>query len=144
MRKLSPRQKNLIFLAAINLSLILFAIIYTLFFSTRGEGEGFVCYAKKNLLIYCPGCGGSRSLSAFLRFDILESFRLYPPIPISFAVVLDYDARMLHTILRKHKKPIKYYSFLLIPISIILTFLIRNILLHGFEIDTLGDFSRFF
>ncbi len=139
-------KKNLLILIIMNSALILFALIYTLTVSLLSENEGeSICFIQRNLHIYCPGCGGSRSLLAFLKFDLLSSFVLYPPIIISALVILDYDRRLLITLIRKDPSKtasFKFYTFLIIPASIILTFIIRNILLICFKIDTVGDFSR--
>jgi len=135
-------KKNLIILIALNSSLLLFAVIYTLLFS-KGQifEEATECYFKERFNLYCPGCGGTRGLKSFLKFDLVSSFIYYPPIPISAFVIIAYDLRLSLTLIRGESEitdNYKYYSFLLIPISIILTFLIKNILLF-FGIDPIGD-----
>jgi hypothetical protein len=37
------------------------------------------CPSKKLFGIDCPGCGLQRSVIALFRFDIVESWRVYPP-----------------------------------------------------------------
>ena len=137
-------RKNLYILIFLNLSLFLFALFYTLYFNfIRDEGEGFKCAFQNLFMLYCPGCGGTRSLSALLELDFLNSFILYPPILISSFVIIEYDTRLFLSLIFKNKRftdSYKFYTFLIIPVSIILNFLIRNILLIGFRIDTLGDF----
>jgi len=137
-------KRNLRILLILNISLLLFAIIYTLYFKLNQNTENEVKCIVKNLFnIYCPGCGGSRSLEAFLSFDFINSFILYPPIIISAVVILDYDRRLITSLLKKDTKitdSFKFYTFLFIPAAIILWFFIRNILLLVFKIDTVGDF----
>ena len=64
-------------------------------------------------------------------------------VKIGALVIIDYDIRLIITIIKKNTAVtdrFRFYTFLLIPISIILTFIIRNILLIFFKIDTVGDF----
>lgn len=137
-------KKNLYILLILNISLLLFAVFYTLYFlKTQGTESEFKCIAKNLFGFYCPGCGGSRSLLAFLTFDFVTSFVYYPPIIISAFVVLDYDRRLLTSLIKKNTEitdSFKFYTFLIIPAAIILWFIIRNILLLVFKIDTVGDF----
>ena len=136
-------KKNLIIFTVMNLSLILFATVYTLLFSHKGDSELFSCVFKETFGLYCPGCGGSRSLSAFMRLDFLSSFILYPPIIISALAVLSYDARLILSLIYKNDRftsGYRFFIFLSIPVSVFLTFIIRNILLLFFKIDTVGDF----
>ena len=139
-------KKLLLILIILNLSLILFAVFYTLAVkSLEGTENEISCIVQKTLSIYCPGCGGSRSLRALLSFDFVKSFVLYPPILISAVAVLDYDVRLFVAIIKKKASLLTSYKFkifLIIPISIILTFLIRNLLLLGFGIDTVGDLIK--
>jgi len=137
-------RKNLYILIFLNLSIIAFAVFYTLIFTfINGTEREISCLFKEIFGLYCPGCGGSRSLYYFLRFSFVRSFILYPPITFGALVVLDYDIRLSITLIKKNTAltdRFRFYTFLLIPISIILTFIIRNILLIVFKIDTVGDF----
>lgn len=137
-------KRNFYILLILNISLLLFAVFYTLYFKGTQDTENEIkCIAKNLFGIYCPGCGGSRSLYAFLSFDFITSFILYPPLIISAFVILDYDRRLIISLIKKDTKiteNFKFYTFLIIPASIILWFIIRNILLLVFKIDTVGDF----
>ena len=142
--KNSALRKNLYILIFLNLSLTIFAVAYTLYFNlTKGTEHEIKCAVQSAIGIYCPGCGGSRSLDAFLRFDFLRSLYYYPAIPVAAVLVLIYDVRLILSLVKKTTKytsGLKFYSFISIPIIIILTFILRNILLFCFKIDTLGDF----
>ena len=137
-------RKNLYILIFLNSALFAFAISYTVYFKEiAGTGREISCIFKETLGFYCPGCGGSRSLYHFLKLEFFRSFILYPPIIISALVVLDYDIRLTVTLIKKTTEltdRFKFYTFLLIPASIILNFIIRNLLLLVFKIDTVGDF----
>ena len=119
-------------------------ISYTIFFVlTKGGENEMVCVFKELFGLYFPGCGGSRSLYSLFRFSLIRSFVFYPPLLIGALVIIDYDIRLVITIIKKNTAVtdrFRFYTFLLIPISIILTFIIRNILLIFFKIDTVGDF----
>ena len=137
-------KKNLLILIILNSSLLAFAIAYTLYFTlTEGTDIGIGCVIKDTFGFYCPGCGGSRSLRAFVTFDFLESFILYPAIPIAAVTVLSYDIRLLLTLIKKdikYTESYKFYPFLSIPAAIILSFILKNVLLY-FGIDIIGDLS---
>ena len=89
---------------------------------------------------YCPGCGGSRSLNALLEFRLLKSFIYYPPILITSLILLYTDTRILISILKNEEKirGVNYRIFIIIPVSIIAQFVIKNLLLL-FGIDLLGN-----
>ena len=135
-------KKNLIILIALNFSLIIFAVVYTLLFSPgKVFNEAAECVFKERYSLYCPGCGGTRGLQSFLKFDLIGSFIYYPPIPISAIVIFIYDLKLSLTLIRGDSSitdKYRYYSFLLIPISIILSFIIKNVLLF-YGIDLIGD-----
>lgn len=136
-------RKNLLILLILNISLIAFAVIYTLYFSlTEGTEHEIGCYVKENFHIYCPGCGGSRGLRAFLQLDFLSSFILFPAIDIAAVLVIGYDIRLLISLIKKdtsYTDNYRFFPFILIPIVILLNFVIRNILLICFGIDYIGD-----
>ncbi len=88
----------------------------------------FACVLKERLGIYCPGCGGSRALLALLRFDLLSSLRYYPA--------------MLPLALLLSDLYVRYRAFYGILAIVLLTFLARNVLWLGFDIDVLGDLTH--
>ena len=137
-------RKNLYILIFLNLSLLLSAVAYIIYFKlTNGKEIGISCYFKETFGLYCPGCGGTRALYHLLNLNLFRSFILYPPITIGSLVIFDYDMRLLITLVKRNTAVtdrFKYYTFILIPVSVILTFIIRNILFLVFKIDTVGDF----
>jgi hypothetical protein len=133
-------KRTVFILFIINGSLLLISLIYVVLFSLdKIFIVGDRCSFQSLFGIYCPGCGGSRSLAALFKFDILSSLSFYPPILISIFTIIYYDVRLVLSFFFDLKQS-KYWLFLLIPISIILNFIIRNVLLLVFEIDTVGDF----
>ena len=130
-------KKRLLFFILLNISVLSVSLFYNLLFSKDLIGY---CAFLSVFKIYCPGCGGSRSLNALLNFDIIKSFIYYPPIPITSFILLYTDITLFISIVRKTEKikGLSYRIFLIIPIAIILNFVVRNILLLC-GIDLLGN-----
>lgn len=103
----------------------------------------FSCRIKEMLGIYCPGCGGSRSLRSLLRLDILSSLFYYPALPLCALLLFDLFLRGCITLTTGEEKYIqsfRFRAFWLVLLIVLFTFLLRNLLLF-FGIDLLGDFS---
>lgn len=56
---------------------------YLIFFSSTGTGL-WSCPIRAVTGLYCFGCGMTRSLSAFIRLEIVESFRMHLLGPVFF------------------------------------------------------------
>ena len=140
MKKLIPEaRKSLKILLILNATLLFLSLIYLLIFSKNPDA--FDCIVKRTFSFYCPACGGSRALRELFHFNLINSFILYPPLIISALVIFAYDTRLLLAVVKnteKYTKDYKFYSFILIPVSIILNFLVRNALLL-FGVDYIGD-----
>lgn len=135
---MTKERKKLIFLfLIINLSVLSIAFIYNLLFK---NSLIYDCVFLSVFGLYCPGCGGSHSLNALLKFDFLKSFIYYPPILITSLILLYTDFRIIVSIVKGDTavRKLNYRLFLIIPISIIIQFLVKNILLF-FGIDLLGS-----
>ena len=131
------RRRHIIIFITLNLSVLVLAFIYNILFE---EGLIGKCVFLDTFGLYCPGCGGSRSLNFLLKFDLINSFIYYPPIIITVLILLYANLRLLLAIIKKTETVTKidYRLFLIIPVAIILNFVIRNILLF-FGIDLLGN-----
>lgn len=131
------RKKLILLFLIINLSVLSIAFIYNLLFK---NSLIYDCVFLSVFGLYCPGCGGSRSLNALLKFDFLKSFIYYPPILITSLILLYTDFRIIVSIVKNDTavRKLDYRLFLIIPISIIIQFLVKNILLF-FGIDLLGS-----
>ena len=99
------------------------------------------CSFQKTFHIYCPGCGGSRALSALLRGKFFSSLRYYVPLPLAAFLLLLSDLRMLLFLFGKGSFPSRRFGYgatILCIAAVLLQCIIRNVLLrHG--IDLLGD-----
>ncbi|MBQ9121894.1 MAG: DUF2752 domain-containing protein [Lachnospiraceae bacterium] len=90
--------------------------------------------------LYCPGCGGTRSVVALLRGNLVQSVLYHPA--VIYGVVLFLVYFISQTLMRLSKGKVKGLSmkpiYLYILLGIILVnFIIRNVLLLAFGIRTL-------
>jgi hypothetical protein len=130
-------KKRLFLLIFANVSVLIISLLYNLVFKMT-DGKAFECVFLTYVGIYCPGCGGSRSLNALLSFKFVRSFLLYPPILITSLMLLIYDIFLFFSIIRNDYSPMKRFGLkfvLIIPISIGITFILRTVLLFmGFDL----------
>ena len=130
-------KKRLFLLISANISVLIISLIYNLVFKMT-DGKAFECVFLKYVGIYCPGCGGSRSLNALLTFRFVRSFLLYPPILITSFMLLLYDICLFFSIIRDDYSPMKRFGLkfvLIIPVSIGINFVLRTVLLFmGFDL----------
>lgn len=142
---MTDKRKRIIFIFTLFNSLILlFTIGFCLIFEPKSVLENspsYTCLFQKRFGIYCPGCGGTRSLAYLLSFDFINSFIYYPPNIIGLLLIIYFNILLIISLkkdslslLGKHR----YFEFLIIPVSILLNFVIRNALLY-FGIDFIGD-----
>lgn len=126
--------------------LIVISVIYKILTdSALSKGEELIkCPFKYSFHMYCPGCGGSRSLSALLSFDVVRSFILFPALPLTVIILADLFLRALISFIKNDERYIKNFKInllIIIPAVIILNFFVRNILLL-YGIDLIGDFIK--
>ena len=129
------RKKSLLLLAILNILAVGISLIYNLLFERGKVGR---CHFFKAFGLYCPGCGGSRSLNALLNFNPIRSFIYYPPILISSLLLLYADVYFLYSAARRREFKFNRKFLLIIPVSILLSFVVKYILLL-FGIDPLGN-----
>ena len=138
------RRKIIIFCFLPLLLLISFSVLYKILVDNALlEGRDFItCSFKNKFHLYCPGCGGSRSLSALLSFKFLKSFILFPALPVAVLILADFYVRAIISFIKNNDKYVKEFKInllIIIPVVIILNFFIRNVLLF-YGIDLIGDF----
>ena len=100
------------------------------------------CSIRRIFHIYCPFCGGTRALKEFLKLHILNSVKCNPVvlmiviyIVIFFVMYLLEHRYYYKNRFMKHRLCIAYIMFGLLIIFTV----IRNISVHYFGIDYLGD-----
>ena len=103
------------------------------------------CKIKNVFQIYCPECGGVRSLEALLEFDLLRSLKSNPIVIllifdiILFVVLKIIESKTMYSP-NFNKIRIVYNVFLLCIWFVF--FLVRNYFLIYQGTDWLGDFYR--
>ena len=101
------------------------------------------CVFLKTFSLYCPGCGGTRALAALLELNILKSFILYPPLLITVGFIIYIDILGVISLIKRSYEPIKSFKgglTVIIPISIMLFFILRNILkISGIDLVELAS-----
>lgn len=129
-------------LVLVNGTLLLGAVLYRLLCHCTEGSAVLSCRVVEQLGIYCPGCGGSRAVAALLRMDIVGCF-FYSPFVLTAAALLLYaDIVTVVALLRRSERPLRLLSpnlLILLPVVLIVTCLLRNILLLGAGLDLLGD-----
>lgn len=89
------------------------------------EGFSRPCFYKENFGFACPGCGFQRALISLLKGNIVESVKFYPALlPIIFLIIF----LILHLKFKfKYGNKILKYTFLLIIIIILLSYIVKLI-----------------
>ncbi len=135
-------RKNLKIFTIMNSLILLAAVAYSVYFNlTLGTEHEIKCVFKEAFGLYCPGCGGSRSLTYLFKLDPVRSFIHYPPLYVAIGVILGYDIRLVLTLIKGDSSftdRYKFYPFIFLASSIILHFVLRNALLL-LGIDYIGD-----
>ena len=124
--------RHLFLFFLLNLLTLATVLAYSGITSTLLSRDVSVCYFYNATHLYCPGCGGSRSLLALLRLDFLSSFLLFPALIPSVALFLYFDFTVLFSVLRDDFSPVRRFPaklLILIPVIILINFVIRNSLL---------------
>ena len=128
------------FLLGFFLIFLFFYHINDIEFYAYGEND---CGLKAYFHLYCPGCGGTRALDAFLHGNFLHSFCLHPTIMYLFAFFLSYYIPTILHLSGITQKPIYHKTYLYILIGllvlIILFFIGRNLLLVYAGYDYIGE-----
>jgi hypothetical protein len=92
------------------------ALLFTQKFIHWLEKNSMPCFYKKFLGIECPGCGMQRSFIELLKGNFVESFKLYPALTTTIALIL---LLILHIIF-KFRNGAKYLLIIFIVNTIIL------------------------
>lgn len=123
-------------------SCVALAVVVFLIASKLSMDAGIKCVLAEKALLYCPGCGGTRSLYALLKLDILTALRYNFALPFAVFVYIYYNVKAIISVIKKKDDFFKTEKFILVYVFIgilILNFIVRNVLLWGFGIDFIGD-----
>lgn len=100
--------------------------------------QGYTCMVCRLFGFYCPGCGGTRAVSALLAGHPLLATWYHPLVP--YTVVIFGGFMLTQTLARLHIGGIKGWKFhewhLYAAVAIMIgNFILKNILLLGFHIS---------
>ena len=142
---ISNRKKVLTRYLLIHLAILLYGVfILLLARASRRLGFGFSCLSHDLIGIYCPFCGGTRALSALLRFDLLSALSYNAAFVFTIPFFLFFDVRALWLILRdraSNRRLCPKWAAVTVAAIFALYFIVRNLLVFGFGIDFAGDFQ---
>lgn len=107
------------------------------------DGRGG-CFLHDWLSIYCPFCGGTRAVSALLRFDLVGAWRLnaWVVVLITLAIVLDVWALMRLRSGHERLLPLPNWSWIVLLILTLLFAVLRNYLMIAHGVDPTGDLGH--
>jgi len=103
------------------------------------------CVLHDRFHLYCPLCGGTRTLEALFSLDIPTAFSLNPLVVLLVLALLLWDLRALIRLTRGHSSIYALPTWIWITV-IVLTVgfgVLRNILLLTVAYDPLGDLVGF-
>lgn len=146
--QMSRTEKRIFILISVLLGLaICFIVFYHLKDIRFYDPKGTPCGLKMYFHLYCPGCGGTRAIDAFLHGHFLHSFLLQPLITYLFIYFMSYyvPSLLLCLGIRKRKINYKFYLYVLwgMLALIIIFFFARNLLMIFGGYDYIGECIRF-
>lgn len=98
------------------------------------------CVFERVTGLYCPGCGGTRSVIALFRGRIVKSFIFHPVVPYAFAVFTVFMIKMFllkhFNIGREHGGRILVFIYIGIGI-VIVQWIVKLVLLVGYGISVI-------
>ena len=101
------------------------------------------CLTHDLFHLYCPLCGGTRSVLALLRLDIVSALK-FNPLAVAFAAgFVIYDGLSLYRILKGRDLPEIKFGWGTVAVVIIGYFVIRNLLMIIFGIDPIGELLHY-
>lgn len=125
----------------------IFLMIYHIFDFKFASYLSF-CSVNRIWHLYCPACGGTRSLDFLLHGQLISSFLANPLVLSMLLFFLSYFLPATYTFLIKRNGNIYYHfqkKFLIILILInVLYFVARNISLIFFQYDFIGENAQYF
>ena len=132
----SFRKRATAVLILSNVAAVAIAVGYSVMVEWLTELGLFTCGFKEAFHLYCPGCGGSRSVAHLLKFDFYSAFRSYPPMMIFLFFCMDLELRGIMAIKRDDKSAVSDFNLnwlISIPVAILIHFITRNVFLLFFE-----------
>ena len=114
----------------------------------RGHADGISfggpCFLWKYFHLYCPTCGGTRSVQYFVSGRFVESLLANPAPIVMLVFYVRIWAALLYNCMSAGKQekmvpPLTDMEAWGILIAVVVYFVVRNLLMIFFHIDYLGD-----
>ena len=102
------------------------------------------CRIRKTFFVYCPGCGATRSLTAFLSGHPLCSLLYYPTFFLAALLILWADFWICFGCITRDETKLKHIHpkiFWLLPVVAVLYAILRTVLAYIVGFDPLGDLT---
>lgn len=102
------------------------------------------CRIRKTFFVYCPGCGATRSLTAFLSGHPLRSLLYYPTFFLAALLILWADFWICFGCITRDETKLKHIHpkiFWLLPVVAVLYAILRTVLAYTVGFDPLGDLT---
>ena len=99
------------------------------------------CTFKSVTGLYCPGCGGTRAVAAFIQGHWARSFRYHPFVPYCGILYIIFMTKGTLALFSKEKFPYMKFrnGYIYFGIVILLVqFVIKDIMLLVYGVDVLG------
>lgn len=134
-----------------NLCLLLFTVGFLLLSDLKVTTFPDICLFKFCFNIYCPGCGGTRALRALLSGNIVTAFLDNPLLFELIFLILFYEISAIRSLkvggevylMTDRFQKVQNRLAILFALSILVFFLLRNIVLKFFGFDPLGDLTSY-
>lgn len=149
---MTDNKKRLIGFIAATIVLVVAVIVFCVLRARLISGGDVAfregpCQFSQLYHLYCPGCGGTRSIVSLLKFDIIGSI-VANPVPVyAIALFMHVWAALLHNVIAGSKGRLWriIYEWEVVGIIVVIAgnFILRNLFLVLFGIDPLGDMAGF-
>lgn len=137
--KLSRKEQWIVF-GGVNVVLLLALLFIPLYLQLASRFPIGECALYKQLGVYCPACGGTRAMGALIRFELLDSLRYNPLVPIGALVLVAYESFMLRYLIKNEPRPLFFKkSVAIVLIGAWVVYLVARNVLLVFGIDLLGN-----
>ena len=124
----------------------LLSALYLLLASLTASTAHYIgdCRIRKTFFVYCPGCGATRSLTAFLSGHPLRSLLYYPTFFLAALLILWADFWICFGCITRDETKLKHIHpkiFWLLPVVAVLYAILRTVLAYMVGFDPLGDLT---
>ena len=122
------------------------AELYLLLASLTASTAHYIgdCRIRKTFFVYCPRCGATRSLTAFLSGHPLRSLLYYPTFFLAALLILWADFWICFGCITRDETKLKHIHpkiFWLLPVVAVLYAILRTVLAYTVGFDPLGDLT---